>query len=478
MTLSLRSLRIRLGLLYVVFTLTSMVCLGLFSYWYLGRALASSRQQTMVKREERVVAFVNKWPKHDTTLDLAEKLHQLSVAIAETDTIQVYDLSGTLLYSSPGSDMYKVGWPAAPCIEPCYAIVKKGSHTIRALSHVVTLDGRQVRLSIAGATDEHSDILRMIRNSYLICCPLLLFASVAGGFVLSHRALQPIHRITSEARTIGIQDLKHRLPVPKTGDELQLLAETWNDLLARLEIAVSRLTQFTSDISHDLRTTVTVMLTTAEFALRRNRSEDDYREALSTIAVECRTTSQLLEDLLAASRADIVQRNIVWQPVDLADISFAACEHLRAKAETKHQRLTSHICDEAWTRGDVSLLRRLLNILLDNAIKYTPEAGNIFVSLERASNRFELKVSDTGIGIPPDALSRIFDRFYRVDESRNREDGSSGLGLAIAKWIVEAHNATIQVASIVGAGTTFTVSLPEHPHVFSAEVPAQKAITV
>jgi two-component system, OmpR family, heavy metal sensor histidine kinase CusS len=477
MTFSFRSLRVRLGLLSVLFTLTSMICLGCFSYGYLGRILASSRQQTMVRREERIVAFINKWPKQDTVLSLSDKLRQLSIAIAETDTIQVHDLSGKLLYSSPGPDIYKADWPDNSCIQPCYAVVRKGGHILRTLSHVVTLDGRQVRLSIAGTTDEHADVLRMVRNSYLICCPLLLIASIAGGFVLSQRALQPIHRITSEARRIGIQDLKHRLPVLQTGDELQLLAETWNDLLARLDIAVGRLTQFTSDISHDLRTTITVMLTTAEFALRRTRSDRDYREALTTIAVECHTTSRLLDDLLAAARADIVQRNIEWQPIDLAEISAEACEHMRAKAEIKHQVLYLRPCANAWTRGDISMLRRLLNILLDNAINYTAEKGTIIVTLEKIRDQIELRVSDTGIGIPPEALSRIFDRFYRVDQCRNREHGSSGLGLAIAKWIVEAHNSTIEVASTLGVGTTFTISVPAEPHaVSSSNLPMQRSV--
>ena len=349
---------------------------------------------------------------------------------------------------------------------------------MRTLNHLVTLNGQKVRLSISGITNEHMETLRTIRDSYLILCPLLLIASVAGGFFLSHRALKPLHRITSEARAIGIQDLKHRLPVPRTDDELQLLAETWNELLARLEGAVDRLTQFTGDISHDLRTTITVMLTTAEFALRRNRSESCYREVLTTIAIECRTTSQLLDDLLAAARADIVRRNIDWQPVDVSEITLEVCEHLRAKAEIKQQVLRSHVCPSAWTRGDVSMLRRLLNILLDNAIKYTPELGMIDVSLERANARLELKVRDSGIGIPPDALSRIFDRFYKVDESRNREDGSSGLGLAIAKWIVEAHNGNIEVSSVVNEGSTFTVMMGEYVDAFAPGGMAQKPVTV
>jgi heavy metal sensor kinase len=471
MTLFFRSLRVRLGLLYILFTLTSMACLGCFSYWYIGRILASSRQQTMMRREERIVAFINKWPRPDSPIGLNEKLRQLSIAIAETDTIQVHDFTGRLLYSSPAPDIYKADWPDSSCIQPCYAIVRKGGHTLRTLNQVVTLDGQEVRLSIAGAMDEHADVLRMIRNSYLICCPLLLIVSVAGGFVLSHRALQPIHRITSEARTIGIRNLKHRLPVPQTGDELQLLAETWNDLLARLDIAVSRLTQFTSDISHDLRTTITVMFTTAEFALRRTRPDREYREALKTISVECQATSRLLDDLLAAARADMVQQDIEWEPIDLTAISSEACEHMRAKIEIKHQLLELYLCRNAWIKGDISLLRRLLIILLDNAVKYTPDGGTISVTVEKVDDRIKLRVGDTGVGIPPEAISRIFDRFYRVDQSRNQENGSSGLGLAIAKWIVEAHHFTIEVDSTVAVGTTFTVSVQIEPDGFSSNVP-------
>jgi two-component system heavy metal sensor histidine kinase CusS len=478
MKLSVRSLRVRLSLLYGIFMLTSMAGLGFFSYWNIGRVIASSRQGTMIRREERIVAFINRWPRHDTSLSLQEKLAQLSMAVAETDAIQVYDLHDGLLYSSSSPEVSKVGWPGGECVERCYAVVQRGPYTIRTLNHLVTLNGQKVRLSISGMTNEHLETLRTIRDSYLISCPLLLIASVAGGFVLSHRALKPLRRISSEARAIGIQDLKHRLPVPRTGDELQVLAETWNELLARLEAAVGRLTQFTGDISHDLRTTITVMLTTTEFALRRNRPESYYREVLTTIATECRTTSQLLDDLLAAARADIVQRNIDWQPVDVSEITLEVCEHLRAKAEIRQQILRSRVCDRAWTRGDISMLRRLLNILLDNAIKYTPELGTIDVGLERVNARLELKVSDSGIGISPDALSRIFDRFYKVDESRNHEDGSSGLGLAIAKWIIEAHNATIQVSSVINEGSTFTVIMDEYVEAFLPEGQAQKPVTV
>ncbi len=478
MMMTFRSLRVRLSLLSIVFTLASMSCLGLFSYWYLGRALASSRRQTMDRREARILAYINSWPRRDTSLTLEEKLRLLSTAIAETDVIQVYDLQGTRLYSSPGADTFKVDWPGQPCVNPCYAMVYRGGHAIRTLNHVVELDGRRVRLSISGMTDEHFEILRMVRNSYLIFCPLLLVASVFGGFLLSHRAMQPVNQIISEARTIGIQDLQHRLPVPRTGDELQVLAETWNELLGRLDTAVSRLTQFTSDISHDLRTTISVMLNTAEFALRRRRAEEEYRAALTTIVEECHTTSRLLEDLLAAARADMVQQNIEWTPIDLCGVVHDICEHLRAGAEVKHQSLQFRLCDEAWVMGDISMIRRMVTILVDNAIKYTPENGAIIVSVQTLRDCVDLEVTDTGIGIPADFIPKIFDRFYRVDSSRNREDGGAGLGLAIAKWIIEAHLSTIHVASLPGGGSTFKASMPRHIRESGAETMHQRSVAI
>src|SRR5260370_12396732 len=318
MRVNLRSLRIRLSLLYIVFALTSMTCLGCFSYLYLSEALESSRQHTMEAREKRVIQFVETWPRQDISLSLAEKLHQLSVGIASTDIIQVYEMDGTAVYSTPGDSALKVPWPHALCIERCYGLTQRNGHVIRTLDHVVSLDGRKVRLSLSGNIDEHFEILRTVRNSYLLFCPLLLLASVTCGFVLSDRALEPVSRITAEVRKIGIQDLERRLPVPDTGDELQVLAETWNELLGRIETAVGRLTQFSGDLSHDLSTTITIMLTTAGLALSRDRSNDEYRTALNTISVECEATSRLLEDLLAVARADLMHQNIEWKPVDIS----------------------------------------------------------------------------------------------------------------------------------------------------------------
>ena len=460
MKLNRRSLRVRLCILYIVFSLATMIFLGAFSYWYLDRALASSRQHTMEAREERLIRFVNEWPEPNDGITLVQKLRQISLAIASTDVVQVYDLTGKTIYSAPGPTYLKVPWPNADCHQRCYGLVWQEGHAVRTLDHIVTLQGQQLRLSLSGKIDEHFEVLNAIRNSYLLLCPLILLVSIGGGFVLSGRALEPINRITIEARDIGIQDLKRRIPVPKTGDELQVLAETWNQLLERLEIAVERLSQFTSDISHDLNTTITIMMTTAGLALSRERSHEEYRAALHSINVECEATAHLLDALRVVARADLVHQKIEWKTLSLTDIVREVSQQFEARAELKQQTIRLRVDDGVQIKGDLSLLRRMLSILFDNAVKYTPEQGTITVSLTRAEHVVEIQVSDTGIGIPTYALPRIFDRFYRVDEARSESGDSNGLGLAIAKWVVEAHHSTIGVVSKPGAGSTFTVAIP------------------
>ena len=250
--------------------------------------------------------------------------------------------------------------------------------------------------------------------------------------------------------------------MPDTGDELQVLAETWNELLGRLETAVGRLTQFTGDISHDLSTAITIMLTTAGLTLNKQRSAEDYRTALITILAECEATSGLLKDLLAVARADVIHKKIDWEPVNVSELVREVYQHFDAKACLKNHNLGCEVEAEVWMFGDLSLLRRMISILLDNAIKYTPESGSILVSLTVKRGVIHFVVSDTGIGIPAASLPKIFDRFYRVDESRSQEEGSSGLGLSIAKWVAEAHQSMIFVDSSPGEGSTFTLLMPSN----------------
>ncbi|MCU1324120.1 MAG: integral rane sensor signal transduction histidine kinase [Acidobacteriaceae bacterium] len=454
-----RSLRVQLCAWYVALTMICMSALGVFSYLYLRHALASSREQTMQKRENRLLRYVREEPHVKVATPLSESLRRFGLASPDSDLLQVYTPAGVKIYPELNVGL-RVAWPASPCQIPCFQVTTLGGHNLRVLQHDVVINGQEVMLTMAGVIDEHYDILRTVRNSYMIFLPLMLTASIVGGLVLGHRALVPVDRMTLAAHSISIHDLTRRLPVPQTGDEIQRLAETWNQVLARLESAVAHLTQFTSDISHDLRTTITVMLSTAQLSLRRERSSEDYQEALKTVVHECESTTSFLDDLLALARIDASQQNVELAAISLSSIIWEVAEHLRPRAWLKSQTLEAQLASDAWILGDPALVRRLSVILIENAIKYTPEHGRIKVSVLRSEEGLKLEVSDNGMGIAAEDLPKIFDRFYRSDASRNRDEGGSGLGLAIAKWIAHTHTASIEVRSGEWSGSTFSVSFP------------------
>jgi len=249
--------------------------------------------------------------------------------------------------------------------------------------------------------------------------------------------------------------------VPATGDELQRLSETWNDMLARLESAVKRLSQFTADASHELRTPVALIRTTAELTLRRERSPDTYREALRQVVLESERTSRLVEDLLLLARADAGLPALSLERLELTPLVRDVCQQGRVLAEARQLQISTETPeDPVYVEANDPALRRLLLLLLDNAVKYTPAGGRITVSVGSDPAGATVAVRDTGIGIADSALPHVFERFYRADESRNRDAGGTGLGLSIAKWIAERHHASLEAESVVGEGSTFRVRFP------------------
>ena len=454
--MNLRSLRVRLCLWYVLLSMISMTALGGFSYVYLAHALASSRQATMERRKVRLLRFLEVERTMDPRGSLNEELSHFMQANPDTDRLEVDDVHGAMLYAGQQAKD-PIAWIGGDCMQPCFRILTSGHHSYRSLQQTLPIHGRPYRVTMAGMIDEHYDILRMVQTSFLIFLPMMFLGSIGGGFMLSQRALEPVDLIMRSAHLISLRRLDHRLPVPRTGDELQRLAETWNDLLERLEIAVTNLKQFTGDISHDLRTSITVMLSTSQLALRRERSQESYRESLETIRSECESTAALLDDLLVASNAEGATKTIDRKPVDLGALVLESCGHVRARAEMKQQSLMMEVEGVTWINGDLSLLRRMISILLDNALKYTGEGGTIVARVWSTDRRVSLEVKDTGVGIAHHEVSKIFNRSYRADASRSRDEGGSGLGLAIAKWIAEAHSTEIRVVSAVKGGSAFSV---------------------
>ena len=299
--------------------------------------------------------------------------------------------------------------------------------------------------------DDFYDAVNRFRLVLLFSVPVLLLVASAGGYWLSRKAVAPVGEIARATQSISEHELSKRLPVPQTGDELQSLSETLNEMFGRLESAFKRVTQFTADASHELRTPVALMRTRTEVALRKPRSEDQYRETIVRIHQELERTSALIENLMTLARADSGSEPLQVAPTNLNDILLEISEPARLLAEGKSIQYEQRLRETPlWVSGNAPSLRRLFLILIDNAVKYTPREGRISVVLDARDDAAVTEIRDTGVGISPTDLPHIFERFYRADESRSRESGGTGLGLSIAKWIAEAHHGSISVASTVG----------------------------
>ncbi len=300
--------------------------------------------------------------------------------------------------------------------------------------------------------------LSALRATLLIAIPLTLLLSAGGGLFLARRALHPVDRMIETARDIEESDLAKRVDVA-TDDELGRLARTLNAMLERLEGAFRRQRQFTDDASHELRSPLSVIEAEATLALRRERTADDYRDALATIADEAAGMNRLIDQLLTLARADAGEDRAVREPVDLSEVARETIEAIRPVADERGVGMHVEDCAPVSVIGDSVRLKRLAVNLIDNAIRYTPSGGSVTASVVTEGETVLLTVADTGIGIAPEHLPHVFERFYRADAARQRGQGS-GLGLSICRQIVEEHGGTIDVESAEGEGTRFLVRLP------------------
>ncbi len=307
-------------------------------------------------------------------------------------------------------------------------------------------------------------------TSCMSSLPIVLIIAGCGGYWLSRKALSPVDQIIDEARAISPSNLAARLSVPSSGDELQRLSETLNQMLGRVEGSLLKMRQFTADASHELRAPMTLIYTAAQFALRRERSPAELKDSLQKILREAKRCTELINQLLWLARADAGTSRIEPVSTDLVSLLSDAVNEVRALASGKGLAVNSNLPEEAIHADiDEASFRRMLLILLDNAIKYTSGGGQITVRLGRSdAGQILITVYDTGPGIAADQLPFVFDRFWRADKVRSREGGGTGLGLAIAREIAQSHGAELSVRSSVDQGSTFSIHLRP-----SAAQPAQ-----
>ncbi len=351
-----------------------------------------------------------------------------------------------------------------------------GNTPLRIITFPVVENNHATRIiQIASSLEEVEDALNTLFIILIITVPLALMVASLGGQFLAHKALKPVDDITHTARMITSQNLNQRIVPPKVKDEISRLIETFNGMISRLDQSFRQIKQFSSDASHELKTPLTILKGEVEVMLRKERTRQEYQQTLKSNLEEINRMSQIVEDLLLLSRADTGQIKLNKGDINLTEILTEVVAQMDMLARSKRLDLSmSNHHEEVHVFGDALRIRELFINLIENGIKYTEEGGSIHISvqkefstpvtMDKERERFvKILVTDTGIGISKEDQEKVFNRFFRVDKARSREQGGSGLGLSICHWIVEAHQGELKVESELGKGSSFIVRLPSLP---------------
>jgi len=449
------SIRARLTFWYSLVLLAGLALFGAGVWTVVSRAMLSSLDDDLRQQANGVATVLRSESDPAHPQKLVEELSEYLLATPGGNLVEVRDAQGRRMLASAA---LTTAWESSA--QPAFTVQQTSSGHYRVLTTATQVQRQPYYIRVATPLDATEAMLRRLKALLLWTSPALLLVASLCGYWISGRALAPVDQITKTARSIGISNLSQRLDVPATGDELHRLSTTWNDMLARLESAVKRLSQFTADASHELRTPIALIRTTAELTLRRERSPETYREALRQVMAETEKTAALVDNLLLLARAD-AGLPLELERIELTPLVRDVCRQGEVLAGARQLHLAAEMPEQpVYVEANDPELRRLLLLLVDNAVKYTPAGGRITVSLACGRDGATVAVQDTGIGIPGAALPHVFERFYRVDESRNREQGGAGLGLSIARWIADRHHAHLEAESVPGEGSTFRVRFP------------------
>jgi len=322
-------------------------------------------------------------------------------------------------------------------------------------------------LTVQIATEKRQDghLLERFCDNLQLAFPVVLLLSLLCGMLVANKPRQIIKGIARVASRISSQNLQERLPVPPARDEVQELTLTINSMIDRLEKSFGETKQFTADVSHELRNPLFALKGTMEVALAEQRDVQEYRDTIVDCLERINFLIKMVNDLFLISRFEMKKINLDLSIFNIGEVVRDICDFFLPMAQEKRLHFTLERCDDVVISGDKTRVLQLLSNLLDNAIKFTPEGGQVAIQLLQHERDAQLRVCDTGIGIPESAIPRIFNRFYQVDEARSGTTRGTGLGLQICKRIVEAHGGIISVEPNVSRGVTFTVMLPANPHV-------------
>jgi heavy metal sensor kinase len=379
--------------------------------------------------------------------------------------IQIIDSSGKI-----GAKMNDIETDAIPVRfntmeralkgETVYETIEDANPRLRMLTMPI-LDNKKITsiVQVGSSLADFDETMKKLLIIMIIGIPTSLSVIIIVGYFMAKKSLKPVDQIRKAAVKISSSNLDERIDIKGRKDELGRLAETFNAMIARLKDSFQRINQFSIDVSHELKTPLTILKGETEVVLRKDRDNEEYKILLQSNLEEIDRMARIIDDLLLLSKADSKDMKLNIENISLRDLVAEVCMNMKIFADNKEIALVVDELADVRLIGDELKLRRMLWNIMENGIKYTPKGGVVNVSSYTNNGYICINVKDNGMGITGDDIKYIFDRFYRADRSRKRESGS-GLGLSISKWIAEAHKGTIEVASQPSKGSQFLIKLP------------------
>ncbi len=457
------SVRTRLTLWYVAILALALIVFALLVYSVTARNFYEHQDESLRSTAETLASIYLEELEEEKSAAKANEV-VLAQMVFPNRYVEVTDADGRVIAESSNFDAHS--FPISPVTRDEAQQRGISFFSQNGLRVAVAPISRETnnRLGFAVVAESLNVIetsLTGLRRSFYAGVPLILVLASLGGYFLARKSLAPVALMDQQTRSISAGSLSARLNVPNSRDEVGRLAITINDLLARLDAAFQEQQRFVADSSHELRTPVTVVRAEAEVALEQERNPAEYQNSLALIKDEAERLSRIVEDLFLLARQPFGSPALVRETVSLDELVRECGRAAQVLATRKGLKLEIPAeLPELRVKGDDELLKRMVLNLLDNAVKYTPADGEVQISLAARNGNAQISITDTGMGIPPEDQARVFDRFYRVDKARSRALGGAGLGLSIARWIVEAHGGELSMESTLGKGTSFVAGLP------------------
>jgi len=458
-------IRVRLTLWYSLVFALALFCLGFASLWMVHSAITDIENNELQQRVKSVRQFLEARPKNETPEQFRTAFAAAYDVYHGHKWLQVIDERGVWAYRSTHvSSVYpELALPdQAPTAGSYFTYAAEGLH-VRALIEPIKVNGVRYTVQTGLTLDKSLLLLSNFRVHLWLLTGLGLIVSSLAGYFMSRKALTPIAAIASEAQRINDKNLNIRLPELETRDELAALSSTLNQMLGRIEAGYQSVRSFTANAAHELRTPVALLRAETEVALAFPRDADYYRNTCERVLENSSRMTRLIDQLLTLARADAGVEVLHFEAVNLPDLLSEAADEWSERFGEAHIHFHRNTgAPELWVKADFLALQRLLNILLENAWRYTPSGGSVTLALGIRNDgaAAEISVADTGIGISAEDAPRVFERFCRVARPLHGDFSGSGLGLVLGQWIAQRHGSSIELQSALGEGSRFSLVLP------------------